>query len=104
MLERELLKVIGHGTLTDADMIFLCDNKLEPFYEYLPDCGHSIYAIPTDLYKGLDESKKPSDYICPFPLDYVKEHGFERYNGFLVCEGKYDPMIGLVIEGDYDRW
>ena len=88
----------------DEDIKFLQENHLEDFYEWIPDCGHSIYAIPTVLLAEAMESENMSGYICPFPLDYVKEKGFIRYKGYIICDGKYDDEYGLIIDERYSRW
>ncbi len=75
--------------------------QLRKFNYYFPDCGHSIMAIPECL---LDEAIADGDldmYECPFPVKYILEKGYRMYENHVVCEGKYDPIFGLMID---EKW
>jgi hypothetical protein len=74
---------------------------LKEFNYYYNDSGHVIMAIPESL---LDEAEKDGDldmFECPFPVKYVLENGYRIYKQHVICDGKYDSMLGLMIE---DKW
>ncbi len=86
------------------DIAYVKDNHLESFYDWFPDCGHSIYAIPLSELPAAEKDGDFSKYLCPFPLDYVKEKGFSRYGELIVCDGEYDQEYGLLIDEKYIRY
>ena len=86
------------------DIKYVQNNHLETFYEWLPDCGHSIYAVPLSELPSAEKNGDLSMYLCPFPLDYVKEKGFSRVGEYIVCDGEYDHKYGLLIDEKYIRY
>lgn len=83
---------------------YIASHWLVDYYRYYPDCGHSILAIPKCLLEEAMNSGTPADYFTPFPVAYVVEKGFERHNGYLVCEGEYDDTFGLLVPDEYSEY
>lgn len=90
-----------YGTLKKADKDYLEENSISEYYTYPFDIGHCVTAIPTDLFDMAKNSGELNKFTVPFPIAYIKEKGFIRYNGYLVCEGNYDWRFGLDIPEEY---
>jgi hypothetical protein len=102
------ITTLDHHLTRKDDIEYVRKNQLEAFYVWHVDCGHSINAIPSESIPDINENSNiEREFLCPFPLDYVKEKGFERYGKYIVCKGRIDKELGLIIENDekdYERW
>ena len=78
--------------------------ELEEFYDYLPDCGHSIMAIPECILEKAIKNGNLDLFVCPFPVKYVLEKGYRIYENHVVCDAKYREDMGLMVDGDYDEF
>ena len=100
-------KRIHLAVLDIVDKKFLDSNpELIPFYEYLPDGGHSIYCVLQYFMENIEKYKTSDDIyrhcVVPLPLDYVRLHGFTWYKGFPVCSAKFSPELGCC-DAEVDR-
>lgn len=84
--------------------------ELEPFACYIPDSGNCILCIPECLLTEAKEDGDLNQFEVPVPYRYVLAKGYRMIenNQFVVCDVKYDNMMGVVVppeyEDDYDEY
>jgi hypothetical protein len=71
-------------------------DELRPFYEYLPDQGHSIRIIPSMLESEAIETN-PEEKLLPAPVKTVLRCGIRWVKGFPVAPIPFIPGHGLAV-------
>jgi hypothetical protein len=75
--------------------------ELARWYAYPMDAGHSVFAAPATLIPDGARDGDLSPYLLPLPVLTVERRGWEENaRGFLVVDVPYDPVLGVVVEGD----
>ena len=106
--------ILDHYINNLDDLSFIQKNNLEYLYEWSPDYGHCIKAVPLSKLNAEKEetnSLKWGKCNRPFPIEYIKEKGFkwekkkyiddkgeiyETEKGFIVCYGEYEESINSL--------
>ncbi len=73
--------------------------ELKPFYDYLPDQGHSIKIIPS-AFEEKALNGDPKEFLFPAPVKTVLRCGIRWAKGFPVAPIPYIPGHGLAVPPD----